>query len=948
MVDQKLSIKDNISPVLKKMLGIINSTINRFDNLKNCMIEPLRVDVEGAISSLHKVKDAANDIKTLEIDALNYSELMSEMPKVKLEAEALDYSELISELPDLPKVKLEAEALNYSEFISDTPPIKFKSEVEPLDYSELVEEVKTIKIDWEVPERTSFFDTTGIERYKQEISSASEMINNLIDNQNNISTAAQKIDILPDKASVDLAQMQARLSKVSQTITELSNKRLSDVNADKVNNTIESLRNNLNGAINAQNRLNAAMSKADITQANIEYMELNEQLEQAERNIRDNIKSQNNFNNSIDEGSDKATKLLGLLRKLATAIGIKTVVEKTVDLSDQMTQTTARLDLIVDDNGSVEDLKQKIFNSAQASRGDYLAVADTVAKLSMNAKNVFTSNDETIAFVEQLNKRFIIAGASADDIKNSTLQLTQALSSGVLRGEELNSVFENAPNIIQAISGYIEQNEDLLAFIAGKMKISTKELSENVQGNIRDIAAEGLISADIVKNALLASAGETNETFNNMPKTFAQVMTSLKNQAVRAFDPVLEVIKNIVNSEKFTAFSTDIVKAMYRVSAVLSTSLEYLVSMAGVIYDNWSVLSSIFSGLAIAVGLYTAAVVVSNAVNTVSTGIHTAQAIAFALKNKLTVKEAADIKKLTIAQWASNAALLACPITWIIAGIIAVIAIIYAVVAAINKVTGSVYSATGIICGVLNVAKDTVINTLLGMLEAAFTIINLFTAPFQLAANFIQNVFKDPITAVALQFQQMADGILESVQKAAQGIDFIMKTDTAKTVQGWRDELKGAVEKLADDRGFDINDFKTDVFELSLDKFGLEYKDVKTSYNEGYNFGKGLDEKISNFGLEDFFKDMTSDMGSIEDLLNNIEENTSDISEDMELSEEDLKFMRDMAEMKYINRFTTAEIKVEMTNNNNISSGADFDGIIKEFIDKVDEASQIIAEGEHI
>lgn len=923
MVDQKLSIKDNISPVLKKMLGIINNTINRFDNLKNCMIEPLRVDVEGAISSLRKVKDAADDIKTLEIDALNYSELMSEIPKVKLEAEALDYSELISEIP---KVKLEAEALNYSEFISETPTIKFKSEVEPLDYSEIVEEVKTIKIDWEVPERTSFFDTTGIERYKQEIFSASEMINNLIDNQNNISAAAQKIDILPDKASVDLAQMQARLSKVSQTITELSNKRLSDVNADKVNNTIESLRNNLNGAINAQNRLNAAMSKADITQANIEYMELNEQLEQAERNIRDNIKSQSNFNNSVDEGSNKATKLLGLLGKFATAIGIKTVVEKTVDLSDQMTQTTARLDLIVDDNGSVEDLKQKIFNSAQASRGDYLALADTVAKLSLNAKDVFTSNDETIAFVEQLNKRFIIAGASADEVKASTLQLTQALSSGVLRGDELNSVFEQAPNVVQAIADYIDKDI----------------------GEIRNLASEGKITADIVKNALLASAEETNETFNNMPKTFAQVMTSLKNQAVRAFNPVLEVIKNIVNSEKFTSFSTDIVKAMYRVSAVLSTSLEYLVSMAGVIYDNWSVLISIFSGLAIAVGLYTAAVVVSNAVNTVNTGIHTAQAIAFALKNKLTVKEAADIKKLTIAQWASNAALLACPITWIIAGIIAVIAIIYAVVAAINKVTGSVYSATGIICGVLNVAKDTVINTLLGMLEAAFTIINLFTAPFQLAANFIQNVFKDPITAVALQFQQMADGILENVQKAAQGIDFIMKTDTAKTVQGWRDELKNSVVELAESRGVDINDFKTDVFELSLDKFGLEYKDVKTSYSEGYNFGKGLDEKISNFGLEDFFKDITSDMGSIEDLLNGIEQNTKNTSEDMELSEEDLKFMRDMAEMKYINRFTTAEVKVEMTNNNNISSGADFDGIIKEFIDKVDEASQIIAEGEHI
>jgi len=410
MVEQRLSIKDNISPVLRKMLNTISNTINRFNGLKNCMIEPLRVECDGAVSSLHKIKNAVDDIKTVEIEELDYSELMKE--------------------------------------VSSVPTVKFKSEIEPLDYSELAEETKTIKIEWEVPQRTSFFDTTGVERYKQEISSASEMINKLINNQNNIAISAQKIDILPNKANVELAKLQQRLLKVSQTITEMSNKHLSDLDADRVNNTIESLRNSLYSAVNAQNRLNTAMSKADITQANIEYAELNEQIEQAERNIRDNIKSQNSFNNSIDEGSNKADKLLGLLGKFAAAIGVKTIVEKTVNISDRTTQTTARLDLIADDNGSVEGLKQKIFNSAQASRGDYLTVADTVAKLAANAKSAFTGNDEVIAFTEQLNKRFVIAGASADDIKNSTLQLTQALSSGVLRGEELNSVFENAPNII--------------------------------------------------------------------------------------------------------------------------------------------------------------------------------------------------------------------------------------------------------------------------------------------------------------------------------------------------------------------------------------------------------------------------------------------------------------------------------------------------------------------
>ena len=242
------------------------------------------------------------------------------------------------------------------------------------------------------------------------------------------------------------------------------------------------------------------------------------------------------------------------------AIGVKKVVE----LADSMTTTRARLDLMNDGLQTTAELQDMIMASANRSRASYQSTADAVSKMGIMAKDAFGSNEELIAFSELINKQFTIAGTSAAGIDAAMLQLTQAMSSGVLRGEELNSVFEQAPTVIQTIADY-------LGVPIGK---------------IREMAAEGQITSTIVKNAMLASADEINAKFEQMPMTFSQVWTIAKNAILEAFTPVLTMIGQA----------------------------------AQWIYDNWSTIAPIFWGLAAAVLGYAVALGIQTAATWIATG----------------------------------------------------------------------------------------------------------------------------------------------------------------------------------------------------------------------------------------------------------------------------------------------------------------------------------------
>lgn len=664
----------------------------------------------------------------------------------------------------------------------------------------------------------------------------------------------------------------------------------------------------------------------------------NAELNEMAENIRQNESQQQNFNQEVRNGASSMDGLTKKVMGVVAAYATMQTAGKVLNISDTMTQTTARLNMMNDGLQTTDQLQNMIFLSAERSRGSYQATADVVAKLGQRAGDAFSSNKETIAFAENLNKMFVIAGASQEEMSSASLQLTQALGSGVLRGEELNAVFEASPNVIQAIADYL-----------------------NVPiGKIREMAQDGKITSTIVKNAILSSTDEINKQFNQMPITFGQIWTSIQNKALMAFQPVLKSLSQLANSDSFQVMTTNIVNGLTIVAGLTLELFELITQVGSFVADNWSIIEPIVIGITTAMGLYTAALIVNNIVQGISTGIQTAHAIAIAVKTGATIADAAATNNLTVAQWALNSALLASPITWILIIIITIITALYAVVAAINKVTGSSISATGLITGALAIAAAFVGNlfvTLINFVIDIFVVLWNFIAAF---ANFFGNVFNDPVAAIARLFFDLVDTVLSLLQSLASAIDTIFSSNLSGAVQGWRDSLGGWVDDTFG-KGVEVM-AEMNANDLHLGRF--EYGEAK---NAGYNFGKGIEDTVSNFDIGSLFGKgnipnpsdhinatinpsdyATGGAGSVPSNIADTAKNTGAIKDSVDISQEDLKYLRDLAETEVINRFTTAEIKVDMSGMQNIvNNEMDIDGVVEYMVEKVNEAAETVAEGVH-
>ena len=485
-------------------------------------------------------------------------------------------------------------------------------------------------------------------------------------------------------------------------------------------------------------------------------------FDEVEREIRQANEQQQKFNNEIRNGQTAASELHSKFMKIAATVGAVLGAKQIIGLSDEITQTTVRLNMINDGLQTTEQLQNMIFQSAQRSRASYADTADIVAKLGLRAGDAFDSNAETIAFAETLNKMFIVAGASQQEMTSASLQLTQALGSGVLRGEELNAVFEAAPNIIQAIADY--------------MKVPI--------GQIRDLAAEGQITADIVKNAVLDAAGKIDEQFKDMPMTFAQIWTMIKNEALMAFQPVLQRMNEIVNSERFNILINNIINGIVILATVATELFDIMTSIAGVISDNWSWLEPIVWGIVGAFIAYNAVALITNAILAI-------QGIRAKIAAASQMMQAGATFTATVAQHGLNAALYACPLTWIIILIIALIALFYAAVAAINHFAGTSVSATGIIVGAFMVALAYIGNLFVGLWNLIVDVAASIWDIIATVAEFLANVFVDPIDSIVRLFAGMADAVLGILQGIAKAIDAIFGSNLAEAVSGWRSGLKG-------------------------------------------------------------------------------------------------------------------------------------------------------------
>lgn len=555
------------------------------------------------------------------------------------------------------------------------------------------------------------------------------------------------------------------------------------------------------------------------------------------------------------------SKVGGYVKSAAAAFG----VSKLVGLSDTIAGNRARLGLIVDDGGSVAELENKIFASAMRARAALSDTVSTVSKLGLLAGGAFTGNDEMIAFAELMNKNFVIGGASQTEQASAMYQLTQAMASGRLQGDEYRSIIENAPLLANAIEDYM-------------VKV------QGATGSMKDWASEGLLTADVIKAALFRTADEVEKRFEKMPMTWAQVGTLAANIAIKALDPLLTAINWLANNIRIIG---PLVLGLWGAFAVFQVAA------------HWTAIAGAVTGA------------YHFAVNLLSIGF-----------GVLSGSSAAA----SAAVFTFNSALLASPITWVVMGVLLLVGVLFAAVAAFNKLTGASVSAVGVIGAIFAVLVAHLANTFLIPLWNGFAAV----------ANFFGNVFRDPVGAVKVLFYDMCLRVLGYIRNLAEGIEGLinripgMEVDITSGMDRLYSKLEDASAKVKSE---------SEWVEYVKSKDFIDYGDAAKA---GYDFGVGIKEKVAGlFGGDDTGINWEGLQQGVADIA----ANTGAMAGEVNIADEDLKFMKDVAEMRYVQNFVTLTPTVSM--DARISERVDVNEVVSSIAQVLEEEIAISAEGKY-
>ena len=909
-----IELNDQFSGVLNNIISSVNLAVSAMYDMQQSM----NADIDT--SSIEGARDEINQA-TAAIEAMNQAASRQTAPDIAPPVVDGGNQEPIPVPVDpvLPDPVVENPEPIRPEIQPNAPP-----DPEPVE----------IPVTWNT-DGMDVFTGTGVERFQQEVQSANDMLNTLNTTQARISQTAQGMDILPDAAVQDMNTMQQRLSAIQQRIQQIENNPV-NVGADNANAELEQLRMQLNQAIQEQNSLNQAMQNMDVSAANDAYLRLSQTVGNTERYIRDNVDEQGRFNQEVSAGTQQANELTNTIKRAVAAYISIQSVGKALNISDELVQTTSRLNMMNDGVQTTAELVNMVYAAAQDARGSFSQMADVVARFGNNAKDAFSSSEEVVAFADLIQKQMTIAGASTQEAANAELQLSQALGSGVLRGDELNSIFEQAPNLIQNIADYLD------------VPI----------GKIREMAADGELSADVVKAAIFSAADDINSKFNEMPMTWGQIWQSMQNTALIAFQPVLQRLNDLANSEAFQTFIQGAIEAMATLANILLNIFELVGTVGGFIADNWSVISPIIYGVIAALAVYAAYLGIVKGIEIASAAATAIHSVAMSAKIGVMAALTGQTMAATAAQMGYNGALYACPVVWIIVLIIALIAVIMAVCSAIAKMTGIANSGFGVITGGVNVVIQFFKNLGLTVANIALGIGNAIAA---LASN-MMTAFHNAICSVQSWFYNLlstALSVIEGICAALNKLPFV-EFDYSGISSAADDYAAKASEAAGNKEDYQsISDAFNEGF-TTFDAFQDGW--ASDAFNAGAAWGDGVADKVSNFSLSDVFGqtdipnvgDYTSGFNDaiansgVGDSIGNIDDNTGKIKDSLDITEEDLKYLRDIAEQEAINRFTTAEINVDMSGmQNTVNSGDDIDGFMTKLTDSVNEAVDNMTEGVH-
>ena len=584
-------------------------------------------------------------------------------------------------------------------------------------------------------------------------------------------------------------------------------------------------------------RANEALARAQITEQNIQrqvlrtseaiakqnnaIQDFSKKINQAEIATRKTANEQEKHNQKVKETASSSNQLLTTVKQIAGVVaGIK-VGGDLIKLSDTMAQTEARLNLMNDGLQSTDQLQQAIYRSAQRARTSYTDTADVVAKLGQRAGSAFGNTAEIVQFAENLNKQFKIAGASQQEIASASLQLTQALGAGALKGEELNAIFEAAPNIIQTIADYL--GEDI--------------------GKIKELASDGELTAEVIKNAMLSATEQINQDFESIPKTYSDAWTMVKNAGVNALDEVSQKLNDFLNSASGDKVLNGLIGGFEVLASVGSAAIDLLTAGAGWVVENWDYVYPVLIGIG-------AALVAAGVAGVVS-GLAAAAA------------------------WG--------PVTWTILAIGAAVAGLVFIL----KQAGVSWQQMGQVAG----------GVLAVLYSVAYTVVAHIWNTFATFAEFLGNMFHNPVMAIAQLFASLADNVLNTIESVAEAIDKLLGTDYSSGIAVLRGRLSNWVDNTFGEKAVEIK--------------RMSELDVPATIKEGIQLGGDFGSKMDNLNFN--LEDLTAGLGDLSNIsvpsagdldIGNVGSvgKVKSIEGDVNLSDEDIKMYRDLAERRYMNQ----------------------------------------------